>query len=694
MAISRPTTSPPVPFAGRCYIALVATLALGLWAWCAHRPHLAMPDAPALLPLLVGLAVAAQHFPLTLAPQHKTNAAVAVYFAALLIFGPMAGMAVTAASQLIGGGTLAFRRSRATGQRMRGLPGIVFNAAQLALAVGAAGVLYDALSPRDLPGLILSWRSLCALPLAAATLYLVNSGAVATMVGLHRACHPLAIWRDGRPRATREAAGLLLLGLIMALLGHSAPWAPLLLVPLVFLVQRSSRETLRAIEGRREADAALNHRASHDALTDLLNRTAFAAALSAALAEPGAAVALLFLDLDTFKAINDSLGHAAGDAALVAVAQRLRAALRPGEVAARFGGDEFTLLLRHIPDADAARSRAAAVQAAVSPALTLDARSVVPTMSAGIALGGDGADAATLLRRADLTLHAAKATGKARALVHTPALEADVARRFADVADLRRAIAADELRLRYQPIADTITGDIVGFEALVRWEHPARGLLGPDAFVPLAEESGLISMLGHWVLGEACAQLRDWRRHPGHAPLRVSINLSPRQLLDADLVATVARALAENAIPADCIVLELTERVTLEETESTIAALEALRGLGVGLALDDFGTGFSGLRNLHRLPVDHVKIDRSFIAGIAGDVQAREIVEAVIGLAHTLGLTVVAEGVETEGQRLALRLMGCDLIQGYLLARPLTPAEAEGLIAAGTTGGMPECRTA
>ncbi|MFN8558042.1 MAG: EAL domain-containing protein [Dehalococcoidia bacterium] len=447
----------------------------------------------------------------------------------------------------------------------------------------------------------------------------------------------------------------------------------------------------RDVTHRRAVEDQLAGLAFHDPLTGLPNRALFADRLDHALRRCqryDEQIAVLFLDLDRFKVINDSLGHAAGDTLLVTVAERLRASVRPGDSVARFGGDEFTVLLESIVDPRDAVRVAERILDALRRPVTLEGREVVVNGSIGLTLHGPGAGRratdeppgpaadptgpADLLREADVALYRAKAAGRSRVMVYDPAMSARAVEQLDLEADLRQALERQELRLVYQPMIDLITGRIRGMEALVRWFHPVRGLASPAEFIPLAEETGLILPMGRWVLAEACRQARTWQqRLPDGDGLVMSVNLSAREFQSPDLVAAVAATLLESGLDPACLELEITESALMDDAPATVQTLNALKTLGVRLALDDFGTGYSSLSYLRSFPVDRLKIDRSFISGLSSDDGIMSIVLAVTRLAHALGMEVTAEGIETAAQLACSKAVYADHGQGYYFSRPL-----------------------
>ena len=397
-------------------------------------------------------------------------------------------------------------------------------------------------------------------------------------------------------------------------------------------------------------------------------------------AEPGARggrLGVLFIDLDNFKIINDSLGHQAGDAVLVETARRLQSCLRASDTAARLGGDEFTVLLEDIDGLDDAVAVAERVAAALRTPIPVAGREVFMGSSIGIALSSPAQQgAADLLRCADLAMYEAKRRGKGRYEVFDERTLGRVSDRLDLETDLRHAIERGEFRVHYQPIIDLRTERIVEVEALVRWEHPLRGRVAPNHFIPVAEETGLIVPIGQWILEQACRQAAAWQRAYPHAQrLVVSVNLSARQFQHPTLVADIGRTLRQTALPARCLKLEITESVVMQDAEAAIVTLRGLKSLGIQLAIDDFGTGYSSLSYLKILPVDTLKIDRSFVDGLGQDPQDTAIVRSIIALARTLHLSVTGEGIETAAQQHHLQQLGCHRGQGYLFARPV-PADA------------------
>jgi diguanylate cyclase (GGDEF)-like protein/PAS domain S-box-containing protein len=418
--------------------------------------------------------------------------------------------------------------------------------------------------------------------------------------------------------------------------------------------------------------------ASFDSITGLPNRNMFLAELDHTLARcrrQGSSFAACFIDLDRFKCINDSLGHDAGDELLKLMALRLRDALRETDLVARLGGDEFVVLVEQAGSAADLTRVAQKMLAAIAEPVTLQGCSFLVTASIGIAqYPRDGDDAATLLRHADAAMYLAKDRGKNNLQYYTAELADESARQFALESELRLALVRDELTLHYQPKIDLADGRMSGVEALVRWQHPQRGMVPPDEFIGLAEERGLIVPLGRWVIQAACRQIRDWRR-AGLAPVPVAVNLSARQFASDDLVGDLQQALRQHGVAPAELAVELTESALMADSERASAVLRQLAALGVHISIDDFGTGYSSLSYLKRFPAQTVKIDRSFIHGLPDDSDDAAITQAVIAMAHSLGLTVVAEGVETDAQLAMLRRLGCDEAQGYLLGRPMPAAE-------------------
>jgi diguanylate cyclase (GGDEF)-like protein/PAS domain S-box-containing protein len=443
---------------------------------------------------------------------------------------------------------------------------------------------------------------------------------------------------------------------------------------------------------RKRTEEQLVRDAFYDVLTGLPNRALFMDRLGHALKRlkrlmDGYGFAVLFLDLDRFKVINDSLGHMTGDALLVETARRLERCVRPGDTVARLGGDEFVILFDDVRDVESARFIAERVQVTLSTPFYVNSCEVFSSASIGIALSSQDYDRPEdILRDADITMYRAKALGKARVEVFDPSMRAHAVSLLHMETDLRRALERDEFRVYYQPIVALGTDALMSLEALIRWQHPHQGLVSPAEFIPLAEETGLIGSVGEWVLKKVCSDIKEWQAE-GYAPIRVAINVSPVQLRRPGFVKSVARILEENRVSGECLGMEITENVLLDKGTATIEMLNELKELGVHLILDDFGTGYSSLSYLQHLPIDILKIDRSFVAKLTRDDEQARIIETIILLGKNLGIDVVAEGIETDEQLERLKSIHCQQGQGFLFSRPI---EGESIRAMIRTGSVDE----
>ena len=501
-------------------------------------------------------------------------------------------------------------------------------------------------------------------------------------------------------------------GFIVSSLGTVRFWAFLVCIPIIVIVYFSYDRYMREVKTsaryaeeaeRRRAEQAerhvqelnnyiaeqerisrvleetkehFRHAAFHDSLTGLPNRAMFTELLKAEIEtsqrRDGHMFAVLFLDLDRFKNINDSLGHTHGDLLLVAFAERLERTLRPVDTLARFGGDEFAILLSGMSDATDAVRVAQRIQDELTQPFVLDKNSAFATASIGIALSSSGYEKADdILRDADIAMYRAKENGKARYELFDHGMHARAVSRLQLESDLRQAIEKKQFCVYYQPIVCLQTGRLSGFEALVRWNHPRLGIVSPADFIPVAEETGLIVPIGEWVLNEACSHVRQWQIvSPSHRSLSLSVNLSARQVAQPDLLERIKEALENSRLNPHCLKLEITESVVMENAEAAALMFKQLRSLGVQLSIDDFGTGYSSLSYLHRFPLNYLKIDRSFVMRLTTD-NDNAIVRTISTLARNLGMEVIAEGIETEEQYQQLRMLGCEYGQGYLFSRPV-----------------------
>lgn len=466
---------------------------------------------------------------------------------------------------------------------------------------------------------------------------------------------------------TVSVAAVLALSPLIAIVAvaDAGSWVllPLLLVPLL------------AVQKAAEMSREKEHQALHDPLTSLPNRLLLADRIDQALARgtrQTGRVVVMFLDVDLFKVVNDSLGHAAGDQLLVELARRLGGVVRPGDTLARFGGDEFVIVCDNMPE-DEIEGLARRASSAVRETFHFDGRPVNVSASIGIAISSIDTDSDALLRDADAALYRAKAGGRNQAVVFDEVMHQQATLRLEAESGLRTALRDDQLRLYYQPVIDLDSGAVVGLEALVRWDHPTRGVLGPAEFISVAEETGLIVSLGDWVLTEALTQAQRWRTEvPGCENLWMSVNVSPRQLRSKGLLDTLGAALASTGLPPEAACLEITESALMDEMGPHLEVMRAIRALGVHLAIDDFGTGYSSLAYLKTLPVSVVKVDRSFVSVLGGeDPTAPAIVAAIVGMADALQMRVIAEGVETPEQLDVLRSLRAGLGQGYHWSMPI-----------------------
>jgi diguanylate cyclase (GGDEF)-like protein len=643
---------------------LAAAVAAGAGVLLARGPILEA-DRLVLVLVFAGLQALANLFPLGYGPQTKLVLHTGIIFAAVLLFDP--GVAMV----LVGSGTLL-----AYLVRRQAWPETAFNTAQTMLQAGLGGGAL-ALAGGQIDALGRGWQTaLPAIILAAAVINVTDVTSVAAIVRLQTGAPLLATWREMATANPVEVLAQMSLGALTALTANAFAWAlPLLLIPAVAVYRT----------GVHHAEVA--HQAIHDPLTGLPNRALLMDRLERALAQAarnGDSVALLFVDLDNLKVVNDSQGHQAGDALLVGAAERLQECARSGDLVARLGGDEFTVLLEGVRDASAAARVAERVLAAFRRPFAAGGWETVATVSVGIAVGsGERCTASELLRDADAAMYRAKSTGKARYEVFDQRMGREISERLRLETDLRRAVECEEFELHYQPMVELDSGSPICMEALVRWRHRERGLLPPAHFIGLAEETGLIVPLGRWVLGAACRQSAEWRASgEGAGNVAVSVNLSEVQIRHPGMAEEVAGALREAGLPGSCLHLEITESLMMDDVEANLRTLHRLKALGVRLSMDDFGTGYSSLSYLKRFPIDYLKIDQSFVADLGDSVEDREIVGSVIGLGHALGMRVIAEGVERRGQVVQLRALGCRLAQGYLFSKPLPAPQASAYLAA------------
>jgi diguanylate cyclase (GGDEF)-like protein len=485
--------------------------------------------------------------------------------------------------------------------------------------------------------------------------------------------------RNLRPRASFEAWREIIKG-------QAQPWTP----EDIKLAQALGIHLYMAVMQKRVEDM-FRHQASHDRLTSLPNRMLFDERLSLALATThryGEMLAVVFLDLDGFKTVNDTLGHAVGDQLLQDVAQRLTGCLRQGDILARWGGDEFTLLLSPISSAEDVAKIATQILDTLNVPLQLDGQELHIKASLGIALAPyDGEDAQTLLKNADAAMYRAKQEGRNNYQLYTPAIGTKAQERLVLENNLYRALERQEFQLHYQPQVDLQTGEIVGMEALIRWHNQQLGFISPSVFIPIAEEMGLINAIGEWVLWTACAQNYAWQSL-GLRPIRMAVNLSARQFQQKNLVNSIAHVLESTKLEPRYLEFEITESIAMQDIPLTISVLRTLRSMGIQIAIDDFGTGYSSLSSLKHFPLDKLKIDQSFVRDLVTDSYDAAIITALVALGHGLKLAVVAEGVETQEQLTFLRSVKCDGMQGYFLSRPLPAQEATSLFIKKTMLGM------
>ena len=446
------------------------------------------------------------------------------------------------------------------------------------------------------------------------------------------------------------------------------------------------------ISERKRAEARLLHDAFHDTLTGLPNRALFLDRLKQAALRAGRnrkRFAVLFLDLDHFKYVNDSLGHLAGDRLLSDIVHRILGCVRSNDTVARLGGDEFTILLEDVPDASEAVRFAERIQRALGEPFHMKEGEIFMSASIGIAMGSSGLEKPEdLLRDADTAMYRAKSLGRARHQVFDREMHVNAVTRLQTETDLRKAVENEEFLVYYQPVVSLQRGELSGFEALVRWRHPQRGIVAPGEFVPLAEETGLIVPIGFHVLREACRQMHEWHtRFPEMSHVAISVNVSGRQFSRSDLTGRVRDILRDTGLNPRALKLEITETVIMENAESIVDTLQELKGLGVRLSIDDFGTGYSSLGYLHRFPVDTLKIDRSFVKDMPASRDHLAIVSTIVALAHNLGINVIAEGPESREEVDGLRSLGCEYAQGYYFARPMDAKAAERYMAAEADSG-------
>jgi diguanylate cyclase (GGDEF)-like protein len=652
--------------AARFYLGMMLAAATTLTLAAAIRaPEIGWSDAPIAVALAILLA-ASYCYPLSFARHAHLNLDSGVILATVLLLPLELAILVCVA-----GPAIALLKRR--GDWIETL----FNASQWILQAAAAGAVLNLVGWWDHADPFTGRAFLLAVPLASITLYLVNTLAVAMMIALQQDRPVLGIWRRVALDLDRtEVFGNLTqfgFGVLAAMVVEHHPWGLALLVLPGIVVYSALSHHVRL---RLRAEERLVHQAFHDPLTDLPNRILFTERVAEALERAGdeeGTLAVLFLDLDRFKLVNDTLGHEAGDHLLIEVAARLQRCIGASDTVARLGGDEFTILLTDLSDKKEPERVSDRIAEAISAPIAISSQEVFVTTSIGILLREAAHQKPSdLLRDADLALYRAKENGRARAAVFQEAMGVSTRSRVSVEHDLRRALEGDEFRLLYQPLIDLATGELVGLEAILHWSHPERGLLGPESYLAVAEETGLVVALGRRALTEVCQQGGRWYVDFGGTPT-LSLDLSPRLLFDLGIASEISWLLAEAGLPADRLRLEIAENMATAGSAERIAALARLREIGIGLALDRFGAGASHLGEIGRLPMAMVKLDQKLIANLDGDAQAETVLRMMVGLGQALGLTVTAEGIATPAQAELLALLGCTAGQGPLFSPPLSP---------------------